>query len=170
MATPFDDDKLHDECGIFGIYNHDDASAHVALGLHALQHRGQEACGIVTNDDDQFHIKRALGLVDDTFGDKKTIESLKGKSGIGHNRYATTGETHLRNVQPLHADMDFGGFAVAHNGNLTNAMTIKKELVSRGAIFQSTSDTEVIIHLVATSTYRTLLDKVIDALKQVEGA
>lgn len=170
MSTPFDDDKLHDECGIFGIHGHDDAAAHVALGLHALQHRGQEACGIVTTDGEQFHIKRALGLVDDTFGDKKVIEALKGKSGIGHNRYATTGETHLRNVQPLHADMDFGGFAVAHNGNLTNAMTIKKELVSRGAIFQSTSDTEVIVHLVALSQKKNITDRIVDALSQIKGA
>lgn len=170
MATPFDDDKLKEECGIFGVFGHDDAAALVALGLHALQHRGQEACGIVTTDGTLFYTKRALGLVDDTFGDKPTIERLKGHNGIGHVRYSTTGETLFRNVQPLHADLDFGGFAIAHNGNLTNAATLRKELVGRGAIFQSTSDTEVIVHLIALSKKKTVQDRLIDALSQIKGA
>ena len=113
MSTPFDDDKLKEECGIFGIHGHADAAALTALGLHALQHRGQEACGIVATDGTLFYTKRALGLVDDTFSDKATIERLKGHAAIGHNRYSTTGDTLFRNVQPLHADLDFGGFAIA---------------------------------------------------------
>lgn len=170
MSTPFDDDKLKEECGIFGIHGHADAAALTALGLHALQHRGQEACGIVATDGTFFYTKRALGLVDDTFSDKPTIERLKGHAAIGHNRYSTTGDTLFRNVQPLHADLDFGGFAIAHNGNLTNAATIRKELVSRGAIFQSTSDTEVIVHLVALSKKKTVSDRLVDALSQIKGA
>jgi amidophosphoribosyltransferase len=170
MATPFDDDKLHEECGIFGVFGHEDAAALTALGLHALQHRGQEASGIVTTDSELFYTKRALGLVDDTFSDKSVIERLKGGSGIGHNRYSTTGDTLFRNVQPLHADLDFGGFAIAHNGNLTNAATIRKDLVARGAIFQSTSDTEVIVHLVALSKKKNVTDRLVDALEQIKGA
>lgn len=170
MTTPFDDDKLHEECGIFGILGHEDAAALTALGLHALQHRGQEACGIVTCDNGQFYTRRALGLVDDTFSDRKVIEQLQGTAAIGHNRYSTTGETMLRNVQPLYADLDGGGFALAHNGNLTNALTIKKELVKRGAIFQSTSDTEVIVHLVALSKKKNVTERLVDALSQIEGA
>ncbi len=167
---PWHEDKFHDECGIFGIFGHDDASAHAALGLHALQHRGQEAGGIVTCDGNQFHSERRLGLVGDNFNDPQVIARLKGSSAIGHNRYATTGETVLRNVQPLFAEFAFGGFAVAHNGNLTNALTLRKDLVSRGAIFQSTTDTEVIIHLMATSSQGPMVDRVIDALRRTEGA
>ena len=169
-TNPFDDDKLHEECGVFGVYGHDDASALTALGLHALQHRGQEACGIVSYDGESFHSHRAIGLVDSAFGDARVIENLKGYTAIGHNRYSTTGEPAMRNVQPLYADMDFGGFAVAHNGNLTNAAGLRKELVRRGSIFQSTSDTEVIVHLVAVSKQKTLFDKFIDAIKQIKGA
>jgi amidophosphoribosyltransferase len=167
---PFDDDKLHEECGIFGVWGGDTASALVALGLHALQHRGQEAAGITSWDGTEFHTHRAMGHVAGNFDRDDIIAALPGHVACGHVRYATTGETSLRNVQPLYADLASGGFAVAHNGNISNAMTLKKELVRRGSIFQSTSDTEVIIHLVATSSYRTLLDKFIDALKQVEGA
>ncbi len=167
---PFDDDKLREECGVFGVYGADTASAVVALGLHALQHRGQEAAGITSWDGSMFHSHRAMGHVAGNFDRDDIIEALAGRVACGHVRYATTGETSLRNVQPLYADLASGGFAVAHHGNISNAMTVKKELVRRGSIFQSTSDTEVIIHLVATSTYRTLLDKFIDALKQVEGA
>jgi amidophosphoribosyltransferase len=167
---PFDDDKLREECGVFGVYGAETASALVALGLHALQHRGQEAAGITSWDGTMFHTHRAMGHVAGNFDRDDIIEALAGNVACGHVRYATTGETSLRNVQPLYADLASGGFAVAHNGNISNAMTVKKELVRRGSIFQSTSDTEVIIHLVATSTYRTLLDKFIDALKQVEGA
>ncbi len=168
--TPFDSDRFHDECGVFGIYGHEDAAALTALGLHALQHRGQEACGIVSFDGEQFYNHKALGLVDSAFGNPKVIERLQGYAAIGHNRYSTTGETALRNVQPLYADMNFGGFALAHNGNLTNAVTLRQALVKRGAIFQSTSDTEVIVHLVAVSKKTSLNDKVVDALKQVKGA
>jgi amidophosphoribosyltransferase len=132
----FDDDKLHEECGVFGIYGHEDAAAMTALGLHALQHRGQEACGIVSFDGTEFHSHRALGLVGAVFGDAAVIEKLQGHTAIGHNRYSTTGEPALRNVQPLYGDLDCGGFAVAHNGNLTNAMLLREELVKRGSIFQ----------------------------------
>lgn len=167
---PFDDDKLREECGIFGVWGADTASAVVALGLHALQHRGQEAAGITSWDGTHFHSHRAMGHVAGNFDRDDIIGGLPGNVACGHVRYSTTGETSLRNVQPLFADLASGGFAVSHNGNISNAMTVKRDLVRRGAIFQSTSDTEVIIHLVATSTYRTLLDKFIDALKQVEGA
>ena len=167
---PFDDDKLREECGIFGVWGAETASAVVALGLHALQHRGQEAAGITSWDGNHFHSHRAMGHVAGNFDRDDIISGLPGNVACGHVRYATTGETSLRNVQPLFADLASGGFAVAHNGNISNAMTVKRDLVRKGAIFQSTSDTEVIIHLVATSTYRTLLDKFIDALKQVEGA
>lgn len=166
----FDDDKLHEECGVFGVFGHEDAAALTALGLHALQHRGQEAAGIVTFDGQEFLSHRALGLVDTAFGDVEVIDRLKGSVAIGHNRYSTTGASALRNVQPLYADMAFGGFAVAHNGNLTNAATLRKELVGRGSIFQSTSDTEVIVHLVAVSRKKEITEKMVDALKQIKGA
>ncbi len=167
---PFDDDKLHEECGVFGIYEHVDAAAHCALGLHALQHRGQEASGIVTFDGEQFHAHRDLGLVGDIFSSEQVIARLPGHAGIGHNRYSTAGDTVLRNVQPLFADLEFGGFALAHNGNLTNAYQLRQELVRRGSLFQSTSDTEVIVHLIATSSGGPLIDRMVDALRQVEGA
>lgn len=168
--TPFDDDKLHEECGVFGIYGHKDAAALTALGLHALQHRGQEACGIVTYDGETFHAHKALGLVDSAFSRASVIEKLKGHAAIGHNRYSTSGEPALRNVQPMYADMDFGGFAVAHNGNLTNAQALRKELVKRGSIFQSTSDTEAIVHLVAVAQQDGITERVIHAVKQIKGA
>ncbi|WP_336963316.1 amidophosphoribosyltransferase [Sphingobium aquiterrae] len=167
---PFDDDKLREECGIFGVSGAETAAAMVALGLHALQHRGQEAAGITSWDGHDFHTHRAMGHVAGNFDRDDVIRALPGESACGHVRYATTGETSLRNVQPLYADLATGGFAIAHNGNISNAMKLRRELVRRGSIFQSTSDTEVIIHLVATSSYRTLLDRFIDALKQVEGA
>ncbi len=167
---PFDDDKLHEECGVFGVYGaSEQASAAVALGLHALQHRGQEASGVVSWDNG-FHVHRAMGHVAGNFDSAEIIDMLRGKSAIGHNRYATTGDTILRNVQPLFAELATGGFAVAHNGNITNAVALRKQLVRTGSIFQSTTDTEVIIHLVATSTYRTLMDRFVDALKRIEGA
>lgn len=165
----FDDDKFHEECGVFGIYGHDDAAAMTALGLHALQHRGQEACGIVTYDGESFYSRKALGLVDDTFSQSDVIESLKGYVAIGHNRYATTGEGAIRNVQPMYGDIAIGGFSVAHNGNLTNAHMLRRELVETGAIFQSTSDTEVIVHLVARSHKDDVVDRVRDALERIEG-
>ncbi|MDX3908801.1 MAG: amidophosphoribosyltransferase [Sphingobium sp.] len=169
-TNPFDDDKLREECGVFGISGAESASAIVALGLHALQHRGQEAAGITSWDGHDFHTHRAMGHVAGNFDRDEVIRALPGEAACGHVRYSTTGETSLRNVQPLYADLASGGFAVAHNGNISNAVKLRRDLVRRGSIFQSTSDTEVIIHLVATSTYRTLLDKFIDALKQVEGA
>ncbi|CAN5240022.1 amidophosphoribosyltransferase [soil metagenome] len=167
---PFDDDKLREECGIFGVHGAEGAAAIVALGLHALQHRGQEAAGITSWDGHDFHTHRAMGHVAGNFDRDEVIRALAGDVACGHVRYSTTGETALRNVQPLYADLSSGGFAIAHNGNISNAMSLKRELVRRGSIFQSTSDTEVIIHLVATSNYRTLLDRFIDALKRVEGA
>jgi len=169
-ATPWDDDKFHEECGVFGIHGHADAAALTALGLHALQHRGQEACGIVTFDGEHFHPYRALGLVGDSFSSPAVIDRLRGHAAVGHNRYATTGETVLRNVQPLFADFEFGGLAVAHNGNLTNAVALRTDLVKRGHLFQSTSDTEVIIHLIATSRESSVVDRFIDALLRLEGA
>ena len=168
--THYDDDKLHEECGVFGIYRHSDSAAHAALGLHALQHRGQEAAGIVTYDGKQFHSHRGLGLVGENFSSAKVIDRLRGQSAIGHNRYATTGDTVLRNVQPLFAEFAFGGLAIAHNGNLTNATALRRQLVDRGCLFQSTSDSEVIIHLIAISQHATVVDRLIDALYQVEGA
>ncbi|KQN93502.1 amidophosphoribosyltransferase [Sphingomonas sp. Leaf231] len=167
---PFDDDHLHEECGIFGASGSEGAAALVALGLHALQHRGQEAAGITSFDGHVFHTHRAMGHVAGNFDRDEVIRALAGDVACGHVRYSTTGETALRNVQPLYAELQSGGFAIAHNGNISNAMRLRRELIRRGSIFQSTSDTETIIHLVATSQYRTLLDKFIDALKQVEGA
>ncbi len=169
-TDPWEDDHLHEECGVFGVYGADGAAALAALGLHALQHRGQEAAGITTFDGRDFHTHRAMGHVAGNFDSDEVIRKLKGEIAIGHNRYSTTGETALRNVQPLFAELSSGGFAVCHNGNISNAMTLRRDLVRRGSIFQSTSDTEVIIHLVATSAYRTLLDRFIDALKRIEGA
>lgn len=167
---PFDDDKLREECGVFGIHGADGAAAVVALGLHALQHRGQEAAGVTAYDGKNFHTHRATGQVAGNFDRDDIMRQLDGPAAIGHVRYSTTGDTALRNVQPLFADLSTGGFAIAHNGNISNSVALRKALVRRGSIFQSTSDTEVIIHLVATSTYRTVLDRFIDALKQVEGA
>ncbi|MEC9369488.1 MAG: amidophosphoribosyltransferase [Pseudomonadota bacterium] len=168
--TRFGDDRLREECGVFGIFNHPDAAALTALGLHALQHRGQEAAGIVSFDGARFHTERRLGLVGDHFTRRSVIDRLAGNASIGHVRYSTTGETVLRNVQPLFSDFDSGGFALGHNGNLTNALTIRKELIREGAIFQSTTDTEVITHLVARSKKRLIIEKFVDALVQIEGA
>ena len=165
-----DADRLREECGVFGIFGHDDAAAITALGLHALQHRGQEAAGIVCCDGQRFHSERRLGLVGDHFSNTDTIARLPGRSAIGHVRYATTGATVFRNVQPLFAELDGGGFAVAHNGNLTNGLTVRRELIRDGAICQSTSDTEVILHLVARSRKPRFIERFIDALRQLEGA
>jgi amidophosphoribosyltransferase len=170
MTTPFDDDKLHEECGVFGIYGDDDAAARTALGLHALQHRGQEAAGLVSFDGEQFHAHRDQGHVGDIFSSEEVIGRLPGHAAIGHVRYSTTGDTVMRNVQPLFAELNFGGFALAHNGNLTNARGLRRELVQRGSLFQSTTDTEVIIHLVATSDAGSMLDRMVAALLQTEGA
>jgi amidophosphoribosyltransferase len=163
-------DRLREECGVFGIFGHPEAAAVTALGLHALQHRGQEAAGIVTFDGKRYHSERRLGLVGDTFSKRDVIERLPGQAAIGHVRYSTTGETILRNVQPLFAELEVGGFAVAHNGNLTNGLTLRRELIRKGAICQSTSDTEVVLHLVARSSRERFVDRFIDALFQIEGA
>jgi len=163
-------DRLREECGVFGIWGRESASAIVALGLHALQHRGQEAAGITSWDGRTFHAHRAQGHVAGNFDRDEIIRSLAGNAAIGHVRYSTTGETALRNVQPLFAELSTGGFAIAHNGNISNAMTLRRELVQSGSIFQSTSDTEVLIHLIATAGLKTLLDSFIDALRRLEGA
>ncbi|WP_394659136.1 amidophosphoribosyltransferase, partial [uncultured Novosphingobium sp.] len=165
-----DGDKLREECGVFGVIGARDAVNIAALGLHALQHRGQEAVGITTYDGREFYSHRGLGHVAQVFADKSISETLPGEMASGHVRYSTTGGSGLRNVQPLFADLSAGGFSIAHNGNISNASHLKRELVRRGAIFQSTSDTEVIIHLVATSRYPTLMDRFVDALRMVEGA
>ena len=169
VTHPFldaDGDKLREECGIFGAIRASDASATTALGLHALQHRGQEAAGIVSYDGKEFYARRGLGHVAENFTSSDAIASLPGHMAAGHVRYWTTGGAGLRNVQPLYADLASGGFAVAHNGNISNAMTLRTDLVNKGSIFQSTSDTEVIIHLVATSRYPTIADRLVDALRQ----
>jgi amidophosphoribosyltransferase len=169
-TNPFDDDKLREECGVFGIWNAEVASSFVALGLHALQHRGQEAAGITSFDGAGFHSHRAAGHVAGNFDKDEVIRGLAGRTAIGHVRYSTTGSSAMRNVQPLFAELAEGGFAVAHNGNLSNATKLRRTLNRRGSIFQSTSDTEVIIHLVATSQHNNPLDRIVDALTQVEGA
>jgi amidophosphoribosyltransferase len=171
-ATPFDwndDDHPHEECGVFGIIGDSDAATHTVLGLHALQHRGQEAAGIVSYDGSQFHSHRGLGHVAENFNDAVTAR-LRGDMAVGHNRYATTGGTVLRNVQPVFAEYEFGGFALGHNGNLTNALSLRKDLQKRGSLFQSTSDTEVVTHLIALSAATTIEERLIDAMRQIEGA
>jgi amidophosphoribosyltransferase len=155
---------------VFGVFGHDDAAALSALGLHALQHRGQEAAGMVSYDGEHFHSRRGLGHVADNFSSEAAIRRLPGRTAIAHNRYSTAGETVERNIQPLFADFEFGGFAIGHNGNLTNAVSLRRDLVKRGSLFQSTTDTEVIVHLIATSRFVTVIDRMIDALSQVQGA
>jgi amidophosphoribosyltransferase len=169
-TDPFDDDHLHEECGVFGVFGHAESAALVALGLHALQHRGQEAAGIVAYNGEQFHAHRAMGHVGENFSSKEVIGQLAGASAIGHVRYATTGEVAMRNVQPLFADFEFGGLAICHNGNLTNSYHLRRQLVRRGSLFQSTSDTEVIVHLIATSLKHSVEERMVDALRQVQGA
>jgi amidophosphoribosyltransferase len=170
LGVDLDDDRLREQCGVFGIFGHPDAAAIVALGLHALQHRGQEAAGIVAFDGARFHSERRQGLVGDHFSSAATIERLPGATAIGHVRYSTTGETILRNVQPLFAELDAGGLAVAHNGNLTNGLTLRRELIRAGAICQSTSDTEVVLLLSARARRPRIVDRFIEALSQIEGA
>ncbi|HXP04639.1 MAG TPA: amidophosphoribosyltransferase [Stellaceae bacterium] len=165
-----DADRFHEECGVFGVFGHPDAAALTALGLHALQHRGQEAAGIVAYDGEQFNAHRGMGLVGDNFGSPDVIRKLPGHAAIGHVRYATTGEVALRNVQPLFFEIELGGLAICHNGNLTNSYQLRKQLVRRGSLFHTTSDTEVINHLIATSEQGTIIDRLVDALNQVEGA
>ncbi len=165
-----DDDKLREECGVFGIFNHDDAATLTTLGLHALQHRGQEAAGIVSFNGIQFHAERHMGLIGDTFTKQSVINRLPGDRAIGHTRYSTTGGDEMRNTQPFFAEFSGGGFAVCHNGNLTNAMTLRRELQREGAIFQSTSDTEVILHLIAMGKEPMFTDRLQAALARLEGA
>lgn len=169
---PFDGDKLKEECGVFGVFSHDEAARFAVYGLHALQHRGQEGVGIASYDadDNKFNLERHLGHVGDVFGENGPTANLKGRAAIGHVRYSTTGGSLKRNVQPFFADVAGGGIAIAHNGNLTNARQLREDLQSRGAIFYATSDTEVIVHLVATSRQRGMVARLIDALHQVEGA
>src|SRR5690348_11957377 len=163
-------DTLREECGVFGVFGHSEASAITALGLHALQHRGQEAAGIVSYDGTRFHSERRLGLVGDTFSRREVIERLPGTVAVGHVRYSTTGATILRNVQPLFAELNAGGLAVGHNGNLTNGLSLRRDLVRNGAMMQSTTDTEVILHLVAQSKRSRFIERYIDALRAIEGA
>ena len=162
-------DKPREECGVFGVSNHKDASALVALGLHALQHRGQEGCGIVSYDGKNYHSEKRQGLVGDHFTNLETLKKLPGDFAIGHNRYSTTGETSLRNIQPFFADLHMGGLSIAHNGNLTNAILLREILVKDGAIFRTTSDTETIVQLIARSKREKFVDKLIDALFQIQG-
>ena len=170
LDIDLDGDTLREECGVFGIFGHPEAATITALGLHALQHRGQEAAGIVAFDGQRFHSERRLGLVGDHFSKASTMQGLRGDSAIGHVRYSTTGETILRNVQPLFSEISSGGFAVAHNGNLTNGLTLRRELIRDGAIYQSTSDTEVVLHLVARSRKQRIVERFIEAIRQLEGA
>jgi len=165
-----DADRLREECGVFGIFGHPDAAAITALGLHALQHRGQEAAGIVSFDGKRFHSERRLGLVGDAFSRREVIDRLPGNTAVGHVRYSTTGETILRNVQPLFAELNAGGFAIGHNGNLTNGISLRKQLIRDGAMMQSTTDTEVILHLVARSHRNRFVDRFIEGLRNLEGA
>ncbi len=161
--------EIREECGIFGVYDSQDASALTALGLHALQHRGQEGCGIVSFDGKNFHSEKRNGLVGDNFTNKEVLKKLPGNFSIGHNRYSTTGETSLRNIQPFFADLYGGGISIAHNGNLTNAIQLREILVKEGAIFRTTTDTEAIVQLIAKSNRNKMVDKIIDALFQIQG-
>ncbi len=161
--------KLKEECGIFGISNAKDASALTALGLHALQHRGQEGCGIVTFDGNHYFSEKRFGLVGDNFNKEKVLKKLQGNYAIGHNRYSTTGENALRNIQPFFADTNAGGIGVAHNGNLTNSISLRNKLVDEGAIFYTTSDTETIVQLIAKSKRKKTIDKIVDAIFQIQG-
>ena len=163
------DPKLKEECGVFGVSNAKDASALTALGLHALQHRGQEGCGIVSFDGEKYYSEKRFGLVGDNFNKEKVLKNLKGNHAIGHNRYSTTGENTLRNIQPFFADTNAGGIGVAHNGNLTNSISLINKLVEDGAIFYTTSDTETIVQLIAKSKRPKTIDKVVDAVFQIQG-
>ena len=167
-STPWDD-KFHEECAVFGMAFSREASKLAALGLHAMQHRGQEATGILSSDGAKFHVHRDIGMVGDVFSDPNILENLQGELSIGHNRYSTTGVPNMANIQPMFADMAFGGLSLAHNGNFTNALTLRKQLVQQGAIFQSTSDTEIALHLTSRAQ-GTPEERLIEALTQLEGA
>src|SRR5258705_6947651 len=169
-ADGLDDDRVREDVGAFGIIGLPDAAAITAVGLHGLQHRGQEAAGIVSFDGTRFHSERRQGLVGESFSRREVIDRLPGTSAVGHVRYSTTGETILRNVQPLFAELEGGGFAIGHNGNLTNGLTLRRQLVREGAIMQSTTDTEVILHLVARARRNRFIDRFVEGLRQLEGA
>lgn len=173
-AHPFDDDKLKEECGVFGVIGVPDAANFVALGLHALQHRGQEAGGIVAYDEGEgFNNARRFGYIRDNFTKADVMQMLPGSLAIGHVRYSTAGSkghTAIRDVQPFFGEFSMGGAAIAHNGNLTNAAALRRDLIERGAIFQSSSDSECIIHLMARSIHKSLSERIKDALRAVEGA
>ncbi len=161
--------KLNEECGVFGIFDNKDSAALTALGLHALQHRGQEGCGIISFDGKSFYSEKRMGLVGDNFTKGKVLQNLPGKSAIGHNRYSTSGNNLIKNVQPFFADLHSGGFGISHNGNLSNARHLRKELVKNGSIFQTTSDTETIVQLIAKSKRNKIVDKIVDALFKIQG-
>jgi amidophosphoribosyltransferase len=163
------DDRFHDNCGIFGIYGHGEAANLTYLGLYALQHRGQESAGIVTSDRQQLYSHKGMGLVNDVFGED-TLLPLKGDIAIGHVRYSTTGGCHIRNAQPFAVDFSMGSIAVAHNGNLVNALDLRSLLESRGSIFQSSMDTEVVAHLIATSRAPGLVDRIRETLAVIKGS
>ena len=163
------DDRLREECGVFGIFNHKDASTLTALGLHALQHRGQEACGINSFDGKHFYSIKRRGLVGDNFTNPEVLEQLPGYAAIGHNRYSTTGLPIIRNIQPFFADLHLGGISIAHNGNITNAIHIREKMVKEGSVFQTTSDTETIVQLIAKSKRVKIIDKIIDTIFQIQG-
>ena len=165
----FQKERYKEECAVFGVFNNNEAASLTALGLHALQHRGQDSTGIVTYSNNQFFGHRGLGQVSEVFNDNSIFTKLNGNLAVGHNRYGTTGETALKNVQPLFSEILTGGVAIAHNGNLTNTNTLKEKLIRSGSIFQSTSDTEVILHLISTSVGG-LVDRLIYALQSITGA
>ena len=169
MFWDHDDDKPREECGVFGIFGHPEASLLTTLGLHALQHRGQEACGIVSCDSKRFYTEKHMGLVGENFVGEDLPKRLPGYAAIGHNRYSTQGKSGIRNIQPLFADLATGGCAIAHNGNLTNARKLRQDLVQEGAIFQTTMDTEVALQLIARSPQLPLANKLIEAMRQIEG-
>jgi amidophosphoribosyltransferase len=173
VSLQFDDDAddhFHDQCGVFGVWGSDEAANHAYLGLHALQHRGQEAAGIVSSDGSQLFVHRGLGLVQDVFSASTVLEKLPGDRAIGHVRYSTAGGSHIKDAQPIAIDYAHGSIAVSHNGNLTNADEIRRRLEASGSIFQTTSDTEVVVHLIARSAERSTVDRVADALRQCKGA
>jgi amidophosphoribosyltransferase len=162
-------DKFHEECAVMGVYGHPEAANMVYLGLYALQHRGQESSGIVSSDGKGLTSHRAMGLVADVFKED-VIKRLEGNNAIGHNRYSTQGQSHLKNAQPFVVEYSQGPIAIAHNGNLVNGALLRDELERAGSIFQSTSDTEVIIHLIATSREPTLMGRIVEALGRARGA
>ena len=166
---PFSSDKFHEECGVFGVYNHSEAANLTYLGLHALQHRGQEGAGICSSYGKQMYVEKSMGLVADIFTEKR-LKRLPGDIAIGHNRYSTAGPSSLKNVQPIVVNYSLGSLAIAHNGNLVNAVELRSELEEQGAIFQSTSDSEVVVHLIASSRAGGLYERLIDTMKRLSGA